>query len=298
MKPEDVNLLREALPFINRFYGKVFVVKFGGEVADESSVLRAFCEEVALCFRVGIRVVLVHGGGRQATELQEKLGLEPRIIDGRRVTDDQTLEVVKMVFAGKLNTDVLLALRRAGVDAVGLSGVDGGLLDAVRRPPQVITDAKTGKKETVDFGLVGDIRNVEPGVLLTLLDRGYLPAVCSLAADDDGNVYNVNADTVATRIAAKVQCEKLILASGVDGIVGPTGKVLSRLTLREARRLIPEGIVTGGMIPKVQNACEAIQAGVRSVHIINGTRSGSLLEEVFTEGGAGTMIVEDGMGSA
>jgi acetylglutamate kinase len=290
MKPENVNVLREALPFINKFVNKIFVIKFGGEVADDRNLLVSMCEEIALCQRVGIKVLVVHGGGKQATDLQEKLGLEPKIINGRRVTDESTLEVVKMVFAGKLNTDIVLLLRKVGVEPVGLSGVDAGIIEASRRPPQMVTDKDTGKKQKIDYGFVGDIKGVDSTLLHTLIDRDFIPVISSLAADDDGNVYNVNADTVAAAIAGRLQCEKLILASDVDGIYGKDGRTISRLIASECKALVGDKVITGGMMPKIESALSALKQGVRSVHIINGTRSGSLLEEVFTLEGSGTMI--------
>jgi acetylglutamate kinase len=286
----DVNALREALPFIKRFRGQTFVVKFGGEVADDPERLVSFCEELALCAQVGIRVVVVHGGGKQATELGTRLGVEPRIVGGRRVTDERTLDVVKMAFAGKLNTEVLGALQRAGVRAVGLSGVDAGLLRARRRPPQTVVDWSTGARETVDFGFVGDILETDTAVLLTLVDGGFIPVIASLAADEEGNVYNVNADTVAAAVATALGAEKLILATNVDGVLDGEGRLVERLTCEAARRLVEEGAATGGMIPKLEAAVSVVEAGVRSVHFINGTRAGALLGEVFTEGGDGTML--------
>lgn len=292
MKPENVNLLREALPYINKFADKIFVIKFGGEVAEDDARLYSFCEEIALCHRVGIKAVVVHGGGKQATDLGKKLGFEPTIVHGRRVTDENTLEIVKMVYAGQLNVDILLALRRAGVDAVGLSGVDGGLINAKRRPPQMIK-ADDGKRRRVDFGFVGDIVELDVRILHTLLDKEFVPVVSPLAADDDGTLYNVNADTIASAIAEALHCEKLILASDVDAVLDGTGAPISRLTPSQARQLIQKNVITGGMIPKVESAIQALRHNVRSVHVINGTKSGSLLEEVFTEKGAGTMIYDD-----
>lgn len=287
---KDVNLLREALPYIKKFKGKTFVIKFGGEVADNEETLLSFCEEIALCAQVGIKVVAVHGGGKQATELSEKLGIEPKIINGRRITDEGALDVVKMVFAGKINIEILGALRKAGVPAVGLSGVDGNTLHAKRRPPQVVVDEKTGKKQTVDYGFVGDIFDVDPKLINTLIEKDFVPVVASLAADDEGRVYNVNADTVASAIAAELKAEKWIVASDVDGVLDGNKKLISRLTRDQVKQLIGDKIITGGMIPKVENALAAIAAGVKSVHIINGMKPGSLLEEVFTESGAGTMF--------
>ena len=287
---KDVNVLREALPFIRRFKAKTFVVKFGGEIADDPERLASFCEELALCAQVGIRVVVVHGGGKQATELGARLGIDAAIVNGRRVTDERTLDVVKMVFAGKLNTEILGALRRAGVRAVGLSGVDGDLLRARRRPPQTLVDTATGEPRTVDFGFVGDILDADPRVLETLAADGFVPVIASLAADDDGVVYNVNADTVAAAIATSLGAEKWIVATNVAGVLDGDGNLLSRLTASDARALVETGVARGGMVPKLEAALSALDAGVGSVHLIDGTRPGALLDEVFTSGGNGTMV--------
>lgn len=293
MKPENVNLLREALPYINKFHGRVFVIKFGGEVAQDLDRLRSFCEEVALLQRVGIDVTVVHGGGRQATDLAKRLGIESKIVQGRRITDEKSLEVVKMVYAGQLNVDVLLALRRAGVSPVGLSGVDGGLIRAKRRPPETIRDGETGKETRVDWGFVGDIVSIDVTILRTLLEKHFVPVISPLAADEDGVLYNINADTIAAGIAIKLECEKLILASDVDGILDGNGAPISRLAPEQAKRLIDRGVIGGGMLPKVENAIRALKENVRSVHVINGTKPGALLEEIFTEKGAGTMLHPD-----
>ncbi|MEW6735446.1 MAG: acetylglutamate kinase [Acidobacteriota bacterium] len=287
---KDVNMLREALPYIKKFKGQTFVIKFGGEVADNSDTLTSFCEEIALCAQVGIKVVTVHGGGKQATELSEKLGIEPKIINGRRITDEKTLDVVKMVFAGKINIEILGALRRAGVQPVGLSGVDGNILYAKRRLPQTVVDAKTGQQQTIDYGFVGDILDVNPKLITTLIENNFVPVIASLAADSNGDVYNVNADTVASSIAAELKVEKWIVATDVDGVLDLQEQLISRLTSVQAKTLISDKVITGGMIPKVEAALAAIEAGVQSVHIINGMKRGSLLAEVFTEGGAGTML--------
>lgn len=286
----DVNTLREALPYINRFKGKTFVVKFGGEVADDDATLLSFCEELALCAQVGIHVVVVHGGGKQATELSEKLGIESRTVNGRRITDEETLDVVKMVFAGKINVDILGALRRAGVPAVGLSGVDGNILSARKRPPQEVVDRETGVREKIDFGFVGDIFDVDARLIYTLIEKDFVPVIASLAADDEGGIYNVNADTVASAIAAEMQAEKLIMATNVDGVMNADKVVQSRLTLGDIAEMMSSKAITGGMIPKVESAVKAVRTGVKSVHIINGMKVGALLREVFTENGDGTMI--------
>src|SRR5260370_10360710 len=205
-----LDLLREALPYIQRFKGQTFVVKFSGKVTEDPEGLSSLAEELALLYQVGIRVCVVHGGGKQLTELAEKMGVEQTIIEGRRVADDARLEMAKMIFAGKINTDILAALRHRGVQAVGLSGVDGNIVHAERRPPKEIVNRETGESEEVDFGHVGDIIQIDARLLTVLLDQGYLPVISSLGADAEGKVFNINADTIASEIAIQLQAEKLI----------------------------------------------------------------------------------------
>ena len=294
MSQARLDLLREALPYIQRFKGKTFVVKLSGKVTEEPENLASLAEELALVHQVGIRVCVVHGGGKQLSELAEQLGHEQTIIDGRRVTDDATLDMAKMIFGGKINTDILAALRMRGVEAVGLSGVDGDIVHAVRRPPKEMLNRETGAREHVDFGHVGDIVEINDRLLRVLLDHDYLPVVSSLGADDLGRVFNINADTIAAEIAVRVQAEKLIMLSDVDGIYlrpGEQATKLSRLTAGEVQALIRDGVATGGMIPKLQNITELLRRGVRSAHIIKGSLRNALLAEVFTDEGTGTMIV-------
>src|SRR5205085_9146840 len=294
MSQQRLDLLREALPYIQRFKGKTFVVKLSGKVIEEHENLVNLAEELALLHQVGIRVCVVHGGGKQLTELAEQLGIEQTIIDGRRVTDDATLDMAKMIFAGKINTDILAALRHRGVEAVGLSGVDGQIVLARRRPPKEVVNRETGERERVDFGHVGDVLEVNDRLLRVLLDHDYLPVVSSLGADDEGRVFNINADTIASEIAVRLQAEKLVMLSDVDGIYlrpGERATKISRLTAAEVERLIGDGVATGGMIPKLQNITEILRRGVRSAHIIKGSLRNALLSEVFTDEGTGTMII-------
>lgn len=296
MKNFKLDLLREALPYIQKFKGKTFVVKFSGKVTEDSENLASLAEELALLHQVGIKICVVHGGGKQLTELAKKLGVAQTVIEGRRVTDDDTLELAKMIFAGKINTDILAALRQRGINAVGLSGVDGNIVHAVRRPPKKITNAETGEFEIVDFGNVGDVLNINSHLLSLLLDADYLPVVSSLGADDDGQIYNINADTIAAEIAVQLKAEKLVLLSDVNGIyLDPQDETtkLSRLTINEAEKLIIEGKATGGMIPKIQSLMSLLKSGVKSAHIISGAKRNALLSEVFTDEGTGTMFVEN-----
>jgi acetylglutamate kinase len=289
-----LDLLREALPYIQRFQGQTFVVKLSGKVTENPENLASLAEELALLHQVGIRITVVHGGGKQLSELAKKLGVEQTIIEGRRVTDDATLEMAKMIFAGKINTDILASLRQRSIEAVGLSGVDGNIVHAERRPPREVLNRETGERAQVDFGHVGDVVQINVRLLTVLLDHGYLPVISSLGADDEGMVFNINADTIAAEIAVRLNAEKLILLSDVDGIYlranDPETK-LSRLTANEADELINQGKATGGMIPKLQSITELLRRGVHSAHIISGTKRNALLSEIFTDKGTGTMIV-------
>jgi acetylglutamate kinase len=296
MDHEKLDLLREALPYIQKFQGKTFVVKFSGKVTEDRENLSSLAEELALLHEVGIRICVVHGGGKQLNQLAEKLGVVQTIVGGRRVTDDDTLELAKMIFRGKINTEILAQFRRRGTKAVGLSGVDGGVVKAVRRPPRDVLNRETGETEVVDFGHVGDVVEVDARLINTLLDSGYLPVISSLGADDDGKIFNINADTIAAEIATSLAAEKLILLSDVNGIyLQPDDETtkLSRVSKADARRMIDSGQATGGMIPKLESLIGLLDRGVRSAHIISGTRRNGVLAEVFTDEGIGTMIVAE-----
>jgi acetylglutamate kinase len=289
-----LDLLREALPYIQRFQGQTFVVKLSGKVTEKYENLTSIAEELALLHRVGIRICVVHGGGKQLSDLASKLGIEQTIIEGRRVTDDATLEMAKMIFAGKINTDILAALRLRGIEAVGLSGVDGNIVHAERRPPKEILNKETGISGKVDFGHVGDVVQINTRLLTVLLDHGYLPVISSLGADDEGMVFNINADTIAAEIAIQLQSEKLVLLSDVDGIYLKNGEPdtkVSRLTASEADELVRSGAATGGMIPKLQSIAALLRRGVHSAHVISGNKRNALLSEIFTDQGTGTMMV-------
>ena len=294
MKTENLDLLRESLPYIQRFKGQTFVVKISGKVTEDKENLASLAEELALMHQVGIRVCVIHGGGKQLSELAKKLGVVQTVIEGRRVTDDDTLEIAKMIFRGKINTEILAELRRRGIEAVGLSGIDGGVVSAVRRPPKDVTDRETGEIATVDFGHVGDIVEVKTRLINILLESDYMPVISSLGADDDGKIYNINADTVAAEIAVGLNAEKLILLSDVNGIyldASDEATKISRVTAVEAGELIAGGQATGGMIPKLQSLISLLDRGVHAAHIISGTNRNALLSEVFTDEGTGTMVV-------
>lgn len=294
MNIETLDILREALPYIQRFQGKTFIVKFSGKVTEDRENLSSLAEELALLHQVGIRVCVIHGGGKQLTELAQKLGVVQTVIEGRRVTDDDTLDLAKMIFRGKINTEILAQLRGRGIDAVGLSGVDGGVIKAVRRPPKNVINKETGEVKSIDYGNVGDIVEIDTHLLDLLLGGGYLPVISSLAADDSGKVFNINADTIAAEIAVSLKAEKLILLSDVNGIyLDPNDETtkLDRLTTVDAFKMIKSGKASGGMIPKLQSLTSLLSRGVGSAHVISGSERNALLAEVFTDEGTGTMIV-------
>jgi acetylglutamate kinase len=285
--------LKGALRYVRAYRDQVFVVKLGGDVLSDGGVRDQAATQLALLHSLGIRLVVVHGGGPQATALSRRLGQEPRIVAGRRVTDDAALEVAKMVYAGQLNTDLLAALRAHKVQAVGLSGVDADLLVAHRRPPVSVVD-DDGRSVQVDYGNVGDIERVDPRILVTLMDARFVPVVASLAGDDDGAVYNVNADTVAESIAVALRAQKLIFMTGAPGVLRDRNDPATLVTFADPddlAGLMASGALSGGMRPKVEACIRAATSGVERTHIINGRAPDALLLEVFTGAGCGTMIV-------
>jgi len=296
---KDVRVLKEALPYLRRHRRSTMVIKLGGEIAADAGALDSLAQDISLLTHVNVRVILVHGGGPQATQLSRRLGLEPRLVQGRRVTDAETLAVAKMVFAGQINVDILSALRRHGVRAVGLSGLDGDLLSAIRRPPTEMKDAGTGETELVDFGHVGDVSEVDPDLLLLLVEHGYVPVVSSLAGDLDGNTLNVNADTVASVLAQSMGASKLITLTSVPGLLRDAGdceSLVTHLTIAEARALMASGAVAGGMVPKLEGMIEALEGGVGAAVILSGIQESALLLELFTVSGVGTLIEKNPSG--
>lgn len=289
-----IGALKQAIPYVRLYKEKVFVVKAGGRVLQKRETLEAVVEEVCLLHQVGVKIVMVHGGGPQATELSKRLGLETTIVAGRRVTDAQTLEVAKMVYAGSLSVDLLSAFRAHETRAVGLSGVDGQLLTARRRHKKLIEPFPGAPKVEVDFGFVGDIESVDPQVLNHILGGNAVPVISPLACDAQGTVFNVNADSIAEAVARALKAEKLIIMTDADGIlkdVKDPASLVSYADIAELERLKAGGSLSGGMLPKVDAAVLALKGGVRRAHIINGTRPGALLTEIFTNAGCGTMIV-------
>ncbi len=282
--------LLEALPFMREHHGRVIVVKYGGAAMDTVGLAASFAEDVALLQSAGIRPVIVHGGGPAVTRMSARLGIETRFVDGLRVTDAETLDVATMVLAGKLNTEVVASLVSGGVNAVGLSGVDGRMLLARKQ------GAAAGAP---DLGFVGEVVHVHVGVLEALLAQRFVPVVASIALDESGQAYNVNADVVASELAVALEAEKLVFLNDVPGVIGPGGDLLSELSAQQCRELLAAaGVVDGGMIPKLESAVRALEAGVTRVHLVDGRVEHALVLELFTPEGVGTMITRDAEGGS
>lgn len=287
----EVAALKHAIPYVRMFKGKTFVVKLGGETIADEVRFRGLIEQVDALHQVGIRVVLVHGGGPQSTALATALGIPTRMVDGRRVTDEKNLEVSIMTLNGQLNTRLLGMCRAFGLPAVGLSGVDAGLVRARKRPPVASSDG-----EQVDFGWVGDIQAIEPAILSSLLEKGFLPVLSSLGADESGQILNINADTVAAAVAVALNAEKLILVTGAPGILEKLEdprSLISYTDLEGLAELREKGSLSGGMKPKADAIEAALKGGVKRVHLIPWNVQDSLLIEIFTNEGIGTLVVED-----
>lgn len=287
-----VAALKHAAPYIRMFKRKVFVLKAGGELFSDGDATRALIEQIAILHQVGVRVVLVHGGGPQSTEMAEALGLTTQIIQGRRVTDESAIEVAAMVLNGQINPQILAACQELDVPAVGISGADDGLIHATKRPPVRIDGSES---DPVDFGFVGDIESVDSDVLQTHLANGLVPVISPLSADSDGTLLNINADTVAAALAAALNAEKLILVTGAPGILensSDPGSLVSYLDLTGLKRLRDGGALESGMLPKAAAIEAAIEGGVPRVHVISYRVPDSLLLEIFTNEGTGTLVVE------
>ena len=288
-----VRALKSAAPYIRMYKGKVFVIKAGGAVFSDRESTRALIEQVAILHQVGIRTVLVHGGGPQLDSIQAALGIETRMVGGRRVTDQKSIDATAMVLNGLINTRILAICRELSIEAIGVSGVDAGLIRAHKRPPVRSPDAGG---DTVDYGFVGDIDAVDTAALVKILDDGLMPVVSPLSADDQGTLLNVNADTVAAAVGASLAAEKLLLCTGAPGILerrDDPRSLVSYTDLKGLKRLHDQGSLADGMLPKAAAIENAIRGGVRRVHVISYKSPDSLLAEVFTNEGTGTLVVAD-----
>jgi acetylglutamate kinase len=283
---EKAAVLHEALPYIRRFHGKTFVIKYGGAAMAEESLRESFARDVVLMKYVGIHPIVVHGGGPQIDEQLGRLGIQSKRVEGLRVTDEATMEVVEMVLGGKINMEIVSLIGRHGGRAVGLSGTDDHLLHAEKIAP-----VRTRSGATVDTGRVGRITHVRSEVVHSLVTAGFIPVVAPLGTDDAGRSLNVNADTAAGALAAAMKAEKFLLMTDTAGVCDAQGALINSLTEKESARLREQGVISGGMIPKVECALEALAGGVQKCHIIDGRVQHAILLEIFTDRGIGTQIV-------
>ncbi|MFQ5428038.1 MAG: acetylglutamate kinase [Thermodesulfobacteriota bacterium] len=271
--------LFEALPYIRKFSEKTIVIKYGGAAMADEALKKSFARDVVLMKSVGLNPVIVHGGGPQIGGLLGKLGMESRFVNGIRVTDDETMDVVEMVLVGKVNKEIVGLINHYGGKAVGIGGKDGGLVRAKRL-----------KIKGVKMGRVGEVESINPALIRTLEDNSFIPVIAPVGCGEEGKSYNINADTVAGSIAAALEAEKLILLTDVKGVLSKSGKLHSTLTMAQARRLISSGVATGGMIPKIECCAAAVAEGVKRAHIIDGRVEHAVLLEVFTDAGIGTVM--------
>ncbi|MBI2090953.1 MAG: acetylglutamate kinase [Deltaproteobacteria bacterium] len=282
-------VLMEALPYIRRFYGKTFVVKCTGSLMLDEELKASFAQDIVLLKYVGINPVVVHGGGPQITEMMEKMGTRAVFVRGMRVTTEEMMDIVEMVLVGKINKEIVNLINQHGGMAVGLSGKDGGLIRAQKMSVRVSSDGETN--EIVDIGLVGEIVGINPAVINSLDENKFIPVIAPIGVGEKGETYNINADLVAGQIAEALGAEKLILLTDVEAVKDKKGELLSTLKINQARKLIQEGVVAGGMIPKVECCIEALKGGVGKTHIIDGRVKHAVLLEIFTKEGVGTEVV-------
>lgn len=275
-----IQALIEALPYIQQFSGKTVVVKYGGAAMIDEQLKACFAQDISLLQHLGLRIVIVHGGGKEITTLAEQLKIQTTFVAGHRVTDDQMLDIVKMVLAGKINKEIVCNLNRQNVNAIGISGQDGNLLKC----------RKHYTEDGQDIGWVGEIIHVNAGILSHMLDDGFLPVIAPIGYDDEGNSYNINADTAAGNIAAALQAEKLVYISDVPGVLRGE-QLISSMTEDEANAMIATGEISKGMIPKVASAFDTLQQGVKKIHMVDGRVLHSLLVEIYTDSGIGTQFV-------
>lgn len=286
---EKANILIEALPYIRNFYGKTFVIKYGGAAQIEQKLKDSFAQDVVLLNFIGIRPVIIHGGGPKISEMMKRLGKEPSFVQGQRITDRETMDIVEMVLGGLINKEIVALINNHGGKAIGLSGKDGGFIKA--RKKLLKKSFTSGKEEVIDIGLVGEVEMIDPGILNSLEKDGFIPVIAPIGVGKDGSAYNINADYVASSIASSLKAEKLILLTDVPGIKDTKDTVISSINRKEIRVLIDNGTISGGMLPKVQACISSLDSGVKKTHIIDGRIPHCLLLEIFTKEGIGTEII-------
>lgn len=286
---ERAQILAEALPYIQRFQGKTIVIKYGGSAMVDDELKRGFARDIVLMKLVGMNPVVVHGGGPQIGKLLEQIGKESKFVQGMRVTDSETMDIVEMVLGGLVNKNIVSLINQHGGKAVGLSGKDGGLI----RAKKMLLKTEPGSKlpsEIIDIGHVGEVTSIDPEVVALLDKNDFIPVIAPIGVGEDGQAYNINADIVAGKLAITLQAEKLILLTNTVGVLDSENKLLTGLSAKEVDALVENGVIAGGMLPKVDCALDAVKSGVRAAHIIDGRVPHALLLEIFTDQGVGTLI--------
>jgi acetylglutamate kinase len=283
-------ILIEALPYIRNFCGKTFVIKYGGAAQVQDNLKESFAKDVVMLNFIGIRTAIVHGGGPKISAIMEKMGKKPKFIQGQRVTDEETMDIVEMVLGGLINKEIVSLINSHGGKAVGLSGKDGGLIRAKKK--LIKKSSQTGGDETIDIGLVGEVTHVDPHIIMSLEKEGFIPVISPVGVGPKGETLNINADYVAAAVASALHAEKLILLTDVPGIIDKNKKIVSTLKKHQIKKLIHDETISGGMLPKVQACLRGIEGGVAKTHIIDGRIPHCLLLEIFTKEGIGTEIQE------
>ena len=289
---QKAEILLEALPFIKNFYGKTFVIKYGGNAMVSETLKDNFALDIVMMKYIGINPVIIHGGGPQIDKTLKALGIKSQFFEGQRVTNKETIDVVEMVLGGKINKEIVSLINRHGGNAVGITGKDGDLIMAKRHKKGKKQSAETNRPEIIDLGLVGEITQVNPRILETLDKNEFVPVIAPIGKGEDGATLNINADFVASKIASALKAEKLILMTDTEGVKNNPGKLQSGLTKKEVAAMIKEKVIKDGMLPKVKCCLDALKAGVHKTHIVDGRVQHALLLEIFTEDGIGTQIVE------
>lgn len=286
---KKAEILIDALPYIRNFYGKTFVIKYGGAAQTKEELKESFAKDVVMLNYIGIRTVIVHGGGPKISATMEKMGKQPHFVQGQRVTDQETMDIVEMVLGGLVNKEIVSLINRHGGKAVGLSGKDGGLIQA-RKKTLKKSSAETGEDEMVDLGLVGEVVAIAPDIIDSLEKAGFIPVISPIGVGPAGETLNINADYVAAAISSALKAEKLMLLTDVPGLLDKKGKIVSTLKKSRVSKLIKEGTIMGGMLPKVDACINALEGGVGKTHIVDGRIPHCLLLEIFTKEGIGTEL--------
>jgi acetylglutamate kinase len=285
------NVLIEALPWIRKFYGKAIVIKYGGNAMVEDRLKEGFARDIILMKYIGLNPVVVHGGGPQIGKVLEAMGIETRFEQGMRVTDAKTMDVVEMVLGGKINKEIVANINKHGGRAVGLTGKDGNLITA-RKLEMKAVNPETLTPEIIDIGMVGEVAGINPAIITSLEQANFIPVIAPVGVDESGRTYNINADLVAGKVAGALQAEKLILLTDVEGVQDKAGKLMNMIDIADVQGLIDDGTIAGGMIPKVTCCLDAIAAGVKKTHIIDGRMEHACLLEIFTDQGVGTAVAK------